>query len=57
MLSCPHGVVKGKIPFGNNLGFQAQTDALSLKWCILGENPKHKVEVNDPPFGTFRSST
>jgi hypothetical protein len=34
--------VKGEIAYGNSHGFQAQTEDLHLKTCILGYNPKTK---------------
>ena len=36
-------IVKGKIAFKNTPDFQAQTDDLRLKCCILGENPQNSI--------------
>lgn len=36
-------VVKGKIAFGNSLGFQSQIDDLHLNCCILGDDSKNNI--------------
>jgi len=37
------GPVKGKIVFGNSLGFQAQIEDLHLNYCIPRKNPKNNI--------------
>lgn len=34
--------VKGKMAYGNSLGFQVQIDDLRLQCCMLGDNFKNK---------------
>ena len=42
ILSFPPAV-KGKIAFGNSLGFQVQIEDLRLKWCIPKKKPKRTI--------------